>query len=120
MLSGRGAGGRARNGAGAGRRDDHGRGRVGVALGNGAVGGCAVVGAIGGDRGDGNGDLIEQRADQGGVALLGGGQLGGEDLAALGIYREVELTPAPPAMLGMLLDQVTATLREIGNELMPA
>src|SRR3712207_7084874 len=48
------------------------------------------------DRGDGAGDLLKQRADQGGVTLLGGGQLGGEDLAAPGIDREVELSPAPP------------------------
>ncbi len=34
-------------------------------------------------------DLLEQGVDQGGVALLGGGQLRGEDLAAGGIDREV-------------------------------
>jgi hypothetical protein len=31
----------------------------------------------------------------------------------------VELTPVPQATLAMLLDQVTAKLREIGNEPMP-
>ena len=35
-------------------------------------------------------DPIKQRADQGGIALFGGGQLGGEDLAGAGIDREVE------------------------------
>src|SRR3712207_7357413 len=49
------------------------------------------------DRGDGAGDLIEQAADLRGVALFGGGQRGGEDLAAGGIDREVEFSPAPPA-----------------------
>jgi hypothetical protein len=53
-------------------------------------------------------DLLEQGADQGGVALLGGGQLGGEDLAALGIDREVEFAPAPPAALAMRLGQPLA------------
>jgi hypothetical protein len=88
-LTGRGAGGRAWHGGGAGR-DDHGRRRVGLALGDGAINGFTIVGAIGGDRGDRAGDRREQRADQGGVALLSGGQLGGEDLAARGINREVE------------------------------
>jgi hypothetical protein len=78
-------------------------GRVGLALGDGAVDRLAVVGAIGRDRGDGAGGSIEQRADQGGVALLAGGQLGGEDLAAVGIDREMELSPGPPATLAVLL-----------------
>src|SRR3954464_14577875 len=86
-LTGRGVSGRARHGRGAGR-DDHCRGRVRLALGHGAVDGFAVVGAIGRERGDGAGDLIEQRADQGGVTLLDGGQLAGQDLAAVGIDRE--------------------------------
>ena len=43
-LTGRGVGGRARHGGGAGR-DDHGRGRVRLALGDGAVDGFAVIGS---------------------------------------------------------------------------
>src|SRR3712207_6379088 len=35
-------------------------------------------------------DLLKQGADQGGVALFGGGQFGGEDLAGAGVDREVE------------------------------
>src|ERR671917_935596 len=85
-LAGRGVGGRARHGAGAGW-DDHRRGRVGLALGNGAVDRFAVVGAVGRHRGDGAMDLAEQWADLRGVALFAGGQLGGEDLAAAGIDR---------------------------------
>ena len=54
--------------------------------------GFAVVCTVSDDRGDGAGDLLERRADQGGIARLGGGQLGGEDLAAVGIGREVECT----------------------------
>src|SRR5215217_6112092 len=45
-LTGRGVSGWARHGGGAGR-DDHGRGRVGLALSHGAVNGFAIVGAIG-------------------------------------------------------------------------
>src|SRR5215203_4398215 len=106
-LTGRGVSGRARYGRGAGR-DDHCRGRVRLALGHGAVNGFAVVGAIGRDRGDGAGDLIEQRADQGGVTLLDGGQLAGKDLAAVGIDREMEFAPGPLATLTMLLAQPLA------------
>src|SRR6476469_1968663 len=106
-LTGRGVSGRARHGRGAGR-DDHCRGRVRLARGHGAVNRFAVVGAIGHDRGDGAGDLIEQRADQGGVALLDGGQLAGKDLAAVGIDREMEFAPGPLATLAMLLAQPLA------------
>ena len=35
-------------------------------------------------------DPIKQRADQGGIALVGGRQLRGEDLAGAGIDREME------------------------------
>ena len=63
---------------------------VGLALGDGAVDRLAVVGAVGRHRGDGAMDLVEQWADLRGVALLGGGQLGGEDLAGAGIDREME------------------------------
>src|SRR5918999_1152279 len=106
-LTGRGVSGRARHGRGAGW-DDHCRGRVRLALSHGAVNGFAVIGAIGRDRGDGAGDLTEQRADQGGVTLLDGGQLGGKDLAAVGIDREMEFAPGPLATLTMLLAQPLA------------
>src|SRR3954463_1220159 len=74
----------------------------------GADPGFAVVGAIGRDRGDGAGDLIEQRADQGGVTLRDCGQLGGKDLAAVGIDHEMELAPGPLATLAILLAQPLA------------
>src|SRR3954467_6406596 len=106
-LTGRGVSGRARHGRGAGR-DDHCRGRGRLALGPGAGNGFAVVGPIGHDRGDGAGDLIEQRADQGGVTLLDCGQLGGKDLTAVGIDREMEFAPGPLATLAILLGQPLA------------
>ena len=46
-------------------------------------------------------DLLEQGADQGGIALFGGGQLRGKDLTAFGIDRVAEFhlavnhAPAP-------------------------
>jgi hypothetical protein len=48
--------------------------------GHGAVDRFAIVGAVGRDRGDRAGDLLEQRGDQGGIPLVAGGQRGGEDL----------------------------------------
>src|SRR5215204_3000135 len=65
-LTGHGVGGWARHGGDAGRNDDRHR-RVRLALGDGAVNWFAIVGAVGDDRGDGAGDLLEQRADQGGI-----------------------------------------------------
>src|SRR5713226_1915460 len=53
-------------------------------------------------------DLLEQRANLGGVALVVGRELGREDLAGAGIDREVELAPGPLAALAMLLDQPLA------------
>ena len=50
-----------------------------------------IVGAVGEHRGDRAVDLVEQRADQGCVALVRGGQLRGEDLTAVGIDRQMEL-----------------------------
>lgn len=106
-LSGRGAGGLARHRVGT-WWDDHRRGRVRLVPGHGAVDGFAIVRTVSDDRGDGAGDLPKQRADQGGIALLGGGQLGGEDLTAVGIDREMELAPGSLATLAMLLGQPLA------------
>src|SRR5918998_1216476 len=92
-LAGRGVGGPGPHGARAGGEDHPPRGG----------GPAAVVGAVGGDRGDRAGDLIEQWADLRGIALFAGGQLGGEDLAAPGIDREMELAPRPPAAPAMPL-----------------
>src|SRR5215213_7249311 len=102
-LTGRGARGRARHGGGA-RRDDHRHGWVGLALSHGAVNGLAIIRTVRDHRGKGTGDLIEQRADLGGVALLVARQLGGEDLASAGINGQMELAPGPLATLAVFLD----------------
>lgn len=103
-LRGGGVDDRARHGGGA-ARDDHCCGWVRLGLGHGAINWSAIIRTISDDRGDGAGDLLGQRADQRGVTLLGGGQLGGQDLASTGIDREVELAPDPLAALAMLFGQ---------------
>jgi len=82
---------------------------VGLTLGDGAVDGLAVVGAVGDHRGECTGDLREQGSDLGSVALLVARQLAGEDLAAVGVDREMEFAPLPPAALAVLRDQPLAS-----------
>src|SRR3954467_13942138 len=79
-------------GAGGGG-DDRVHGRVGLMVGHGPVDGLAIVRPVRDHRAEGARDLLEQRADLGGVALLAGGQLAGEDLASAAIHREVQLPP---------------------------
>src|SRR3954467_10165953 len=88
----RGVGTRARC-RGRARRDDHVHGRVGLMVGHGPVDGLAIVRPVRAHRAEGARDLLEQRADLGGVALLVGGQLAGEDLASAALHREVQLPP---------------------------
>ena len=82
-------------------RDDH-RG-VGRALSHGLVNRIAIVGAIRSHSGDRVRDLVEQGTDQGGIAVLGGRQLRSEDLAAVGIDRQVQLASGPARLTAMLL-----------------
>ena len=79
-LAGRGTRGRARH-RGRAWRDDHGHGRVGLVLGDGAVDGLAVVCPVRDHRAKGTGDLLEQWTHLGGVAFLVARQFAGEDLA---------------------------------------
>jgi len=60
---------------------------VGLALADNAVNRLTIIGAIRRHRGDGAGDLVEQRADLGRVAGLGARQLGRQDLAAATLWR---------------------------------
>lgn len=76
-----------------------------------AINWFAIVRTVSDDRDDGASDLLEQRADQGGIALLGGGQLGGEYLTAVGIDREMELAPDSLVTLAMLFWSVTRRRR---------
>src|SRR5215207_2775491 len=106
-LTGRGPGSRAQR-CGGPWRDDHRHGWVGLTLSHGAVDGLAVVGPVGCHRRKGTGDLLEQGADLGGVALVVARQLGREDLARAGINRQMKLAPGPLAPLAVLLDQPLA------------
>ena len=67
----------------------------------GTAGWLAVVGAIHHHRSEGSGDLREQGADLETVALFAARWFAGEDLAAVGIDRGMQPTPAPPAALPM-------------------
>ena len=53
------------------------------------VGGFAVVGPVGRHRPEGTGDLIEQGADLGGVALLVARQLGREGLTTAKVLGDL-------------------------------
>lgn len=64
-----------------------------------------VLGAIRDHRADRAGDLREQWANLGRIALLVARQFGREDLTTVGIDRGVEFTPSPLAASIMLLGQ---------------
>src|SRR3954469_21870584 len=83
-------------------------GGVGLALSHGAVNRLAVIRTVRDHRGKGTGDLIEQGADLGGVALLVARQLGREDFAGAGINGQMKLTPGPLAAHTVLLRQPLA------------
>src|SRR4051794_14771928 len=106
-LTGRGPGSRAQRCSGP-WRDDHRHRGIGLTLSHGAVDGLAVVGPVGRHRPEGTGDLVEQRADLGGIPLLVARQLGREDLARAGINGQVEFAPGPLAPLAVLLDHPLA------------
>ena len=84
-------------------------------VGHGPVDGLAIVRPVRDHRAEGARDLLEQRADLGGVTLLVGGQLAGEDLASAALHREVQLPPGALATLAMLLRQPFA--RACANDL---
>ena len=86
----------------AGWNDHRGVGRV---AGDGAVNWLAIVCAISKHRGDRAVDLVEQRADQGHVAVVRRGQFRGEDLAVVRIDHQVKLPPAPARLAAVLLVQ---------------
>src|SRR5208337_3534840 len=78
---------------------------LGSPIGNGPVDRIAVIRAVRQDGGDRGRNLVKQRANQRGVALLGRGQGRSENLAGVRIDGQVQLAPGPPiaaAMLGHL------------------
>jgi hypothetical protein len=103
VTLGRGGFGRgARHRGRTGWNDHRGARRV---AGDGAVDRLAIVCAISKHCGDRAVDLVEQRADQRGIAVVRRGQFRGEDLSAVRIDRQMELSPAPARLAAVLLMQ---------------
>ena len=69
-------------------------------VGHGPVDGLTIVRPVRDHRAEGARDLLEQRADLGGVARLVGGQLAGEDLASAALYREAPCCTDRPVGVG--------------------
>jgi len=67
-----------------------------------------VICAIGGERGHGSHDLIEQGASLGIIIDFLRGQRRSHDLSGVGIQASVELTPGPTRLGAVLLDQLLA------------
>src|SRR5438309_9859305 len=99
--SGRRLGGLARNRTRTRWHDDRGFGMTGSDL---AVDAVLVVCAIGGERGDGTIDLVEQGTDLRAVIDIIGGQRGGDDPTRVGIDADVQFAPRPAPARTMLLD----------------
>jgi hypothetical protein len=64
-----------------------------------------VIGAVGNDRGERLVDLVEQRAEFGGIVDLPAGQGRGDDRAGFRINSKMQLAPSPAALGTMLPDQ---------------
>src|SRR3954453_3512239 len=88
-------------------------GGSGLVVGHGPVDGLTIVRPVRDHRTEGARDLLEQRADLGGVALLVGGQLAGEDLASAALHREVQLPPGAFPTLALLLRQPFARAEDL-------
>src|SRR5207244_2405311 len=65
----------------------------------------AIVCAIAGKRRNRARNLLQQGTDLRAVIDILAGQLGGNDLSRVGVHPDMELSPAPTHLCGMLLDQ---------------
>ena len=90
---------------GARRNDDHGANAV---TGDGVVHRVAVIGAVSGDLSDRHRDLVEQRIHLRGVTGVLIGHDMGYDLAAVGVQRQMQLSPSPPRPGAVLFFQPLA------------
>src|SRR5437870_13228923 len=99
--SGRRLGGLARHRIRARWHDDRGFGMTGSDR---AVDAVLVVCAIGGERGDGTIDLVEQGTDLRAVIDIIGGECRGDDPTRVGIDADVQFAPRPAPARAMLLD----------------
>src|SRR5919205_1124875 len=95
----------ARHGGRARRHDD---GRLGMALGDAGVNTLLIVSAIARERGHRPRHLVEQGTGLKAVIDVVGGQRGGDDLAGVGVYAEMQLSPRPPRAGTVLLEQPLA------------
>lgn len=77
-------------------------------LGDGGIGWLAVIGAIGRELADGVADLTEQRLHLRGVAGIVVGHDMSDDLATVGIQRQVQFAPSPTGLGTMRLFQPLA------------
>src|SRR5439155_5863263 len=65
----------------------------------------AIIGAVAGKRRNRGRALLQQGTDLRAVIDILAGQLGGNDLSRVGVHPDMELSPAPTHLCGVLLDQ---------------
>jgi methanogenic corrinoid protein MtbC1 len=73
---------------------------------DGPPGGSAIISAVSQNRKNRAVDRVEQRASQGSVALVHGGQLGSQIVAAVGLDSQVQPASAAARLATMLLMQL--------------
>src|SRR5215207_1801604 len=95
----------ARHGRRAWRDDD---GRLRMALRDTGVNAILVIRTVARDRGYRPCRLVEQGTDLSAVVGLSPGQRCGHDLAGVGVYTEMQLSPRPARAGAMFLDQPLA------------
>src|SRR5467141_2774723 len=64
-----------------------------------------IIGAVAGKRRNRARNLLQQGTDLRAVIDILAGQLGGNDLSGVGVHPDMELSPGPPHLCGVLLDQ---------------
>ncbi len=75
-----------------------------MALGNRSGHAVLVEPTVGGERGYGSVDLIEQGAGLGAIVDLFGRERGSDDLPGVGVYAQVQLPPRPARAGAVSLD----------------
>src|SRR5207249_78433 len=65
----------------------------------------AIIGAVAGKRRNRTRNLLQQGIDLRAVIDILAGQLGGNDLSSVGVHPDMELSPGPTHLCGVLLDQ---------------
>src|SRR5882724_2949572 len=65
----------------------------------------AIIGAVTGKRRNRARNLLQQGTDLRAVIDILAGQLGGNDLPSVGVHADMELSPGPTHLCGVLLDE---------------